>query len=652
MQDRTRCLRAWLHDNWKIRGILNGKGADPDPTIVFPETQAEFDRAVDGWTDFAADLETSRENKNFVHCLAVSNGTSAVVVDTLLGGLLSWVRELFHRPGVRVFQNGAFDMPILQNHGIDFDWSRTFDTMLAGYALHPDEPVGLSHLVAGNSDTYAWKHESGQNLAHYCGLDAAHTFRLYEAQVKEAREQGQYDYLMNHLMPLLWGLIIPLHETGIMVDEPTRQAMLQDLEEKITRWQEKLAGHFQDHALGAMPLGEKGGFSYTKMVKLLYTTLKLPKQFNEEQKLSTEKNALERLVKHDSTLTVPLLLERSVLGETLNHLRSTEPSKTTGRVYTRFVLGGDEKHDDMQGEYRDRGAPRSGRLSSRDPNLQNVKWSARRIFCAPPGWLLVERDYSQIELRLNGYFSKDPGLQAAVDSGDAHLYIAWLCDRVHGQHGIAHMNWPEVYGRFCDGDLLVKKARKAQKNPTYGWCYRMGATKMEHVYGVPYQTAKVALLGLNKTFLGMVQWWDDIVAEASRQRYLQNPFGRRRYFHDVKNEVPKICNFPAQSTTADILFQAMRAIVRELRTQRDAGVDLGRLVLTVHDQVLLEGPEPPEPAILNEIAHRCMSRPVPELGGMVVPSDGKWGRNWGPMENPDTGEIDNPHGLRAFKEAA
>ena len=659
IQDRTKNLHAWLHDMWKLRRILRGTSPDPPPEIVYAESKEEFDEATRGWTNFSFDLETDKKNRHFVHCLAVSNGTKSVVVDSLLGGELSWVRELFRGPGLRIVQNGAFDMPILRRHGIDYDWTQTFDTMIASAVLSPDEPNSLAYIASVYTDYWAWKYESGGNLARYNAEDASQTYRVAKAMVEELTEKEQWDYLMDPetgLMNVLWEVIIPLHESGAFVDETERLRLLSELQQRVREWHESLDSHFLklSNTKGrsiSPPIGEKGGTSYPKMVQLLYSDLRLPMQLNPETgRPATDKEALKRLKPKDKSGTIDLLLVGSKLGETHSHLTGTAPGPD-GRTHTRFVLGGDEKHEDLQGAKANRNAPRTGRLSSRQPNLQNMHWKSRYVIRATPGFSLVERDYSQIELRLNARFSGDEGLAKALEAGDAHLYIAWLCDQVHGQHGIAHWNWDEVYGRFLDGDTKVKKARKTQKTPTYGWFYRMGANKLWLAYDVPIKEGRMLLGGLNDAFPGVVRWWDQHVDSVRRKRYYQNPFGRRRYFFDWKEEVPAICNTPAQSTAADCLYRAMVSMQRELRRAGGPTAEgfVGRLILTVHDQVLGEGPDPER---LNEVLKRHMDQPFPELGGMVVPSDAKVGTRWGPRIDPDTGDVRDELGMVELEEAA
>ncbi len=470
IQDRTKNLHAWLHDMWKVRRILKGAAPDPEPEIIYAESKKEFDQHVEGWTDFSYDLETDKTNRYFVHCMAVSNGDKSVVVDSILRAELSWVQDLFLRPGFRIVQNGAFDMPILRRHGIDFDWSQTFDTMIASAVLSPDEPNSLSYIASIYTDYWAWKYRSGGNLARYNAEDASQTYRVFLAERQELEEKKQWDYLMN-LMPVLWEIIIPLHQTGAYVDNPKRLDLLKELQQSIKTWNGDLDKHFSGLSLQIgrnllPPLGEKGGTSYTKMVQLLYRDLKLPLQVNPESgKPSTDKEALKKLKPKDKTGTIEMLLVGSKLGETHSHLIGTAPGPD-GRTHTRFVLGGDEKNEALQGAKGNKNAPRNGRLSSRQPNLQNMHWKSRYVIRATPGWRLLERDYSQIELRFNAHFSQDTGLRKAIATGDAHLYIAWLCDQVHDKYGIAQWNWDEVYGRYKDGDSKVKKARQTQKTPT------------------------------------------------------------------------------------------------------------------------------------------------------------------------------------------
>lgn len=445
-------------------------------------------------------------------------------------------------------------------------------------------------------------------------------------------------------MPLLWKLIIPLNSRGITVDKERRNALRKERAEKLASWRKRAERHFK--GLGVpLPLGIKGGFSPKKVQELLYETLGLPTQFNPKDltKKTADRKALRRVQRVDETGTVDLLLEFSEMKDAAVPLMSRE--SPDGRMRTRYVFGGDEKHSDNQAGTE---SPASGRLASRQvtkspplgTNLQNWTEWVRCVLVAKKGWGLVKADYSQIELRLTAHYSRDRNLLRAFESGDVYIYILWMLDRDTGIFDLAtRHSVRDLQELYRGGDEVVGFARQDTKRLALGWTYRMGARKMENVKGIPYKRGKIALEGLGRTFPGVVRWWGEL-EETVRERsmgsgwgWLENPWGRKRYFF-VNDDVPAICNFFPQSTAAEILFDAMEAI--EERTTSEPT----KLILTLHDEVVLESPEAKTWAT---IVKRLMERPITPLGNLVVPVEVSVGRNWAKAKKG------NPDGVAPFR---
>lgn len=421
-------------------------------------------------------------------------------------------------------------------------------------------------------------------------------------------------------MPLVPKLIIPLNSRGITLDTQKLAEFQRERSTKMRTWQSRARKHFKSLDLGDLPIGPKGGFSNPKLRDLVYGRLGLPEQKDpkDQSKVTCNKDALKHLSKKDKTGTIDLLLENSKLAEARTALQVIPDPD--GRVRTRFVFGGDEKWDQDEAGKE---SPGSGRLASRDPNLQNVPEWVRAIYVPrhPDRWLL-KADYSQIEMRLIAHLSRDPELLKAVAT-DAHLYIMFLVDGVTGLYGLASRGFRGLLRDYRAGDPDVVFARDETKRTDYGWGYRMGAKKLELVRGVPFARGKKALHALNQAFPRVVLWWEALVEEVRRVSggsglgYLTNEYGRiRRLFLD---DVPKICNFKPQSLAADILFDAMEELEGVL-----AAYD-SELLLTIHDEVVIDTPDPEE---LIPRVREIMERPKPELGGLSIPTDFLVGKNW------------------------
>lgn len=427
-------------------------------------------------------------------------------------------------------------------------------------------------------------------------------------------------------MPLLWRLIIPLNQRGITVDRVRRKKLQKERLVKAASWENRARRHFKRLGFD-LPIGPKGGLSSQKVQEILYSSLDLPTKFSPKTgKPTAGKDALRDLRKHDSSGTVELLLENSRLKDAAVPLKSKE--SPDGRMRTRFVLGGDEKSDQNE---TGRSSPASGRLASRqvskDPplgtNLQNWTEWVRCILTAQSGWRLVKVDYSQIELRLTAHFSRDRNLLEAFDQGDAYTYGMYLLERETGMFQLGEFSLEDLQELKASGDERVSLCRDETKRLILGWTYRMGPGKMEEVKGIPYQRAKAGVRALDETFPGVVRWWRELERSVEESAagggwgHLENPWGRRRYF--FPDDVPAFCNFLPQSCAADILFDAMEAIEERFQKRKP------KLLLTVHDEVVVESPEPKRTV---EEVRELMERPIAPLKGLRIPTEIYVGRNW------------------------
>lgn len=627
----------FLRDVYKAVRAGFGIEAEKPPKIHQSAPVAEFESWLQSHPDWAFDLETTRTTPHEMLTWAVSDGIDAYVYSVVgdrvanRGAALAAFRDKFATEGLRIVQNGAFDLPILAGYGFEIKWENVRDTMIAASILDPDSYSNLGHLAARYLDVYAWKHTSGQDQMYYNALDAGYTSRIWAVEETELDSSNQKDFFLKHVMPLLGAVIIPLNTTGIKMDVLHRRKILDEWTKKLGSWHKRLDNHFGllSKSLNApisSPIGKSGGLSSKQVQSILYGKLGLPIQKNPVTKApSVDKNALAKLSSLDSTGTVSLLLERATYKSLETHLAVT-PSPD-GRVRSRYVLGGDEKHKEFtehgNSRSRDKGTG-TGRLASRGPNHQNVPEAARVIYIPThDDWLLLEADHSQIELRLTAFFSGDKALARAIES-DAHLFTTWQVEQITGLFSFEHLTYEEFHQDWKKGNPKVKQARQECKRISLGWSYRMGARKLESTTGIPYERGRTALDGLNASYPDVVRWWDSLVSLVKVQGYLSNPFGRRRYF--TPSEVPAICNFLSQGTGADILFAGQLRLATALPPIDSSGF-LGRVVATVHDSNLLEGPASSIEK-LRTLVRSCMETPVPELDSLVFPTTVKVGPNW------------------------
>jgi DNA polymerase-1 len=262
----------------------------------------------------------------------------------------------------------------------------------------------------------------------------------------------------------------------------------------------------------------------------------------------------------------------------------------------------------------------TGRLSSSDPNLQNIpvrSAEGRRIreaFVAPPGMLLLACDYSQIELRVLAHLTEDPVLVAAFRSGeDIHRRTA-----------------AEVFG--VAPEAVTTDMRRQAKVINFGVLYGMGPQRLSRELGIPLADAEEYIRRYFERY-GRVRAFADGILEAGRRDgFVATMIGRRRYLPDLASRVPNLrqaaermaWNSPIQGTAADIIKLAMLRVEREL-----GGSPTGaRMLLQVHDELLLEVPAERAQAA-GELVRRCMESVVELAVPLVV--DVKTGPNWAAM---------------------
>lgn len=448
--------------------------------------------------------------------------------------------------------------------------------------------------------------------------------QIYIALKKRIFQMATMREYIERRMKLLPRVIMPLNKTGVKLDRGLQQKLLTDHRRKVRNWRKDVEKHFDVCGLGDPPLGAKGGFSNKKMAELLYEKLKLPTQHHpKDGHVTVDRKSLKTLAKIDKTGTVAKLLIRSEAKTVETAIKAK--ADPDGRVRSRFVFGGDEKSSKNE---TGKESPGTGRLASRDPNLQNVKEWARMMYIPTrkSGWIL-KADFSQIEYRLTAEMSGDQQLKLALKD-DAYLKVMFLLDRTSNIYGLHKRGWQRLLRQYEAGKPEVVIARDECKRIALGWSYRMGAKKLENVKGVPFKVGQIALKDLSDIFWGVTEWWDELMTEVKQSAggadwgFLTLPWGRRRYF--TLEDVPKICNFKSQGCAAEVLYDAMEILIPNT-PKRFPGT---KVVLTVHDEVVFDVHPSTNVEELAVWITQIMEHPIPELSGLVIPVDIRVGRNW------------------------
>ena len=246
----------------------------------------------------------------------------------------------------------------------------------------------------------------------------------------------------------------------------------------------------------------------------------------------------------------------------------------------------------------DQAVAATGRLSSVNPNLQNIPIRTpigakiREAFIPEPGWKLLSADYSQIELRVLAHISGDPVLRASFESGeDLHARIAG-----------------ETFG--VPPTKVTRQQRDIAKMINYGIAYGLSAFGLAHRLGLEQSEAADIIERYFARSAKVNQWLDDTIAQARRSGMVKTMFGRRRYLPDINSKNPAArsaaertaVNTPIQGTAADLVKRAMLSVDAALR----GGKYRTRMLLQVHDELVLEAP-PDEVAEIGPLVKTRMS---------------------------------------------
>jgi DNA polymerase-1 len=504
----------------------------------------------------AAPLDSPRASAAQLHVVGIAppNGPVTLLVEPEMPGVLDAAAPLLSDLAVRkVGADLKATRVALARRGIALA-GPTFDVSLASYCLNPSQP---DHGAAALAEELL-----GQpRVEKPTPLDAACT----EANVLHALVPLLEERLRSHEMERLFrDLETPLAEvlaemelTGVRLDVPALQAISAEFGASL----ERLMGEIYELAGGEFNIG-----SPPQLREVLFDRLKISTRGIRRGKtgLSTDVDVLTRLAR-EHPLPAKILDWR-----TLSKLKSTYVDALpalvdakTGRLHTSF----------------NQTVAATGRLSSSDPNLQNIPVrteEGRRIraaFIAAPGWKLISADYSQIELRLLAHFAEDAALiDAFTRDEDVHARTA-----------------ADVFGQ-----LPVAEGRRLAKVINYGIVYGMGPARAARELGVPLPEAEKYIAGYFARYPGVRRFIDTTIAQARERGFVTTVLGRRRYLPELGARDPAIRQFaeraatntPIQGSAADLIKLAMLEVRQRLRSANLAA----HMLLQVHDELVLEAP--------------------------------------------------------------
>ncbi|MBD2487377.1 DNA polymerase I [Aulosira sp. FACHB-615] len=488
----------------------------------------------------------------------------------------------------KTFQNGKFDRLVFRCQGINLA-GIVFDTMLASYVLNPDTSHNLTDLALRylglSIQNYAELVPKGKTIAdlgisavaNYCCFQVYATWQLVEKLREELDKFPALSKLLLEVEQPLEAVLAEMEYTGVSIDSAYLQELSQQLEIDLA----KLEAQATEIA------GEKFNLGSPKQLsQILFEKLGLSTKYSRKIQTgySTDAATLEKLLEVDNTGFVESIIEYRTLSKLKSTYVDALPAlvrQDTQRVHTDF----------------NQAATSTGRLSSSNPNLQNIpirtafSRQIRKAFLPEKNYLMVAADYSQIELRILAHLSQEPLLVKAYQQNeDIHTVTARLV--------------------FEKEDVSADERRIA-KTINFGVIYGMGSLKFSRSTGIDKNVANEFIKRFNERYAKVFAYLESVKKQAIAQGYVETILGRRRYFDFQTNSLRKLkntnpadidlsklknigafdagllrsaANAPIQGSSADIIKIAMVRL-HEILKQYQA-----RLLLQVHDELVFEVP--------------------------------------------------------------
>lgn len=509
----------------------------------------------------------------------------------------------------KIAHNAKFDLQILSRAGFRVK-GLSFDTMLAAHLLG-EKTLSLKGLAFSRlgiemtpitmliGEGKSQKCISGcelQETADYACADADMTFRLAELLAPELDRENQRKLFTEVEMPLV-PVIGDMESAGIAIDTDMLTKMSLRLGEQLTELEKEIHEHAGHPFNIASP---------KQLGDVLFGELHLPAGRKTQTGFCTDAAVLDELKEQHAI--VRLILEYRTLTKLKSTYVDTLPQMVNvcdRRLHTSF----------------NQARTATGRLSSSEPNLQNIPVRGelgreiRKAFVAPPGYLLLAADYSQIDLRALAHLSGDADLVKAFENDeDIHMTTATRLYNVPpGQ--------------------VTPDMRRFAKTINFGVIYGMSGYGLEQATELSREESSKFIKTYFERYPGVTAYLEATKEQARSHGYVETIMGRRRYIPDINASNRQVreaaermaINMPVQGTSADIIKVAMLHVRREMDERKLKS----RLLLQVHDELIFEVPQS-ELIFMSELAPRLMSGAVKLKVPLKV--DLKYGANWGEME--------------------
>lgn len=471
----------------------------------------------------------------------------------------------------KIGQNIKYDLTVFANHGIEVQ-GVAFDTMLESYTQNSTGRHNMDDLAERylGHKTIAFEEVAGKGknqltfdkialdvASEYAAEDADVTMKLHQTLFPELEKTPTLLKLFNEIEMPLVRVLSHIERNGVLIDPQKLLAQSQEIEQRLAEVEAEVH----------QAAGQEFNLASTKQLQeILFEKLGLPvKKKTPKGAPSTNEEVLEELAQ-EGHIVPKLLMEHRGLSK----LKSTYTDKLpqminpkTGRVHTSY-------HQAVTA---------TGRLSSSDPNLQNIpirNEEGRRIrqaFIAREGYKIVAADYSQIELRIMAHLANDAGMQKAFAEGkDIHRSTA-----------------AEIFGVSLEE--VTNEQRRNAKAINFGLIYGMSEFGLSNQLGISRQEARSYMDAYFNRYPNVLQFMTDIKTKAAEQGYVETLLGRRLYLPEIKSSnamrrkaAERVAiNAPMQGTAADIIKVAMIGIDKMI-----FGDENIKMIMQVHDELVFE----------------------------------------------------------------
>jgi len=524
--------------------------------------------------------------------------------------IIALIKPLLENPGIlKIGQNMKFDIQVLANYGINVS-GPLFDTMIAHYLLEPDmrhnmnllseiylsyTPVHIESLIGEKGKNQkSMRSVPVDQMKEYAVEDADITLQLKNLFEPKIKEENLSELASQIEMPLI-SVLAEMERNGVILNGEELNTFAKTLRNDIINLENEI------YELA----GTEFNISSPKQLgDILFIRLKLDDnaKVTKTKQFVTNEEVLQRLThKHP---IIEKVLEYRGLKKLLSTYVEALPrlvNEKTGRIHTSF----------------NQAVAATGRLSSNNPNLQNIPIreergrEIRKAFVPEDGYIFFSADYSQIELRLMAHLSRDKNMIADFQSGnDIHAATA-----------------SKIFG--VDIKDVTREMRARAKTANFGIIYGISAFGLSERLTIGRKEAKELIDGYFDSYPGVRKYMDESINKAREKGYVTTMFGRRRYVRDIhsRNQVVRgnaernAINAPLQGTAADIIKIAMVRIHEKFKARKYKS----KMILQVHDELIFEVYESELEDVRELVLHEMSN-----AASLEVPLKVDWGtgKNW------------------------